>query len=170
MKEKELIKSGSYNIRKIMNFVIVVIVFISFAFFSMQVYDRYSNGWYNGYVYGFAANNYFSAWIGCLFGQDGTTLSFSVFGIMLIIVVILIIVKKWISNMEITVTDKRVYGKTSFGKRVDLPIDSISAVALSLFHGVAVSTSSGIIDFKLIVKNKEIYETIISLIIDRQSK
>ncbi|MBD5544869.1 MAG: hypothetical protein HDR01_11690 [Lachnospiraceae bacterium] len=168
MKEKELMKSGSYNIRKIINIVIIVIVFIAFAVFSLEVYNRYSKGYYNHWRPTY--NNYFSTWIGCLFGQDGTSLSFSIFGIMIIIIVILVIVKMWISNMEITVTDKRVYGKASFGKRVDLPIDSISAVALSPFHGISVSSSSGRIGFKLIVKNNEIYETIISLIIDRQGR
>lgn len=167
MKENELMKSGSYNIRKIMNIITIAIVVIAFAFFSWQVYDRYSQGWYDHGRHIF--NNYFSAWIGCLFGQDGTTL-FTVFVLMLILIVILTIIKMWISNMEITVTDKRVYGKTAFGKRVDLPIDSISAVSLSLLHGVSVASSSGKIDFKFIVKNNEIYETIISLIIDRQDK
>lgn len=45
---------------------------------------------------------------------------------------------------DITVTDKRVYGKSNFGKQVDLPFDAISAVAVfNLFKGVSVATSSG---------------------------
>ena len=42
---------------------------------------------------------------------------------------------------DLVVTDKRVYGKAGFGKRVDLPIDSISAVATSIFNGITVATS-----------------------------
>lgn len=48
---------------------------------------------------------------------------------------------------SITVTNKRVYGNIAFGKQVDLPLDSISAVASNLFRGITVATSSGKIHF-----------------------
>ena len=73
-------------------------------------------------------------------------------------------------EMKIVVTDKRVYGKTIFGKQVDLPLDSISAIAKSWFKGVAVSTSSGRIVFLLISNNEEIFKTISDLLIERQDK
>lgn len=75
-----------------------------------------------------------------------------------------------ISKMEIVVTDKRVYGKTSFGKQVDLPLDSISAVGTSLFKGIAVGTSSGRIKFLGISNRNEIYEAIKKILADRQTK
>lgn len=73
---------------------------------------------------------------------------------------------------EICVTDKRVYGRTLFGKRVDLPLDSISAVALTffLFFGVSVSTSSGRITFFLIPERNKVHKAISDLIIERQIK
>jgi len=73
---------------------------------------------------------------------------------------------------EICVTDKRVYGRTLFGKRVDLPLDSISAVALTffLFFGVSVSTSSGRITFVLIPERNKVHKAISDLIIERQIK
>ena len=43
-------------------------------------------------------------------------------------------------KMQITITDKRVCGTTYFGRNVDLPMDSISAVGSSWFNGIAVST------------------------------
>ena len=47
-------------------------------------------------------------------------------------------------HSELTVTDKRVYGKAILGKRVDIPLDSISAVGTSSFlKGVSVASSSG---------------------------
>lgn len=75
----------------------------------------------------------------------------------------------WLRSYELTVTDKRIFGKVAFGKRVDLPVDSVSATAtIQLLKGVAVSTSSGKISFLAIKNASEIYEVINSLLIDRQ--
>ena len=73
-------------------------------------------------------------------------------------------------KMQITITDKRVCGKTFFGRSVDLPIDSISAVGSSWFNGIAVSTSSGKVSFLFIENSKEIRELLCQLLIDRQGK
>lgn len=68
------------------------------------------------------------------------------------------------------VTDKRVYGKTLLGKRVDIPLDSISAVSLTfiLLCGVSVSSSSGRITFYFTEKRNEIYNVLSNLLIERQ--
>lgn len=68
------------------------------------------------------------------------------------------------------VTDKRVYGQTAFGKRVDLPIDSISAIGTGTFKRLTVATSSGRISFILIKNRDEIQKCISDLLIDRQQK
>ena len=47
------------------------------------------------------------------------------------------------SKVQITVTNKRVYGCDATANRVDLPLDSITAVGTSLFSGLAVTTASG---------------------------
>lgn len=73
-------------------------------------------------------------------------------------------------KMQITITDKRVCGKTYFGHSVDLPMDSISAVGSSWFNGIAVSTSSGKVSFLFIENSKEIRELLCQLLIDRQGK
>ena len=75
-----------------------------------------------------------------------------------------------ISKMEINVTDKRVYGKAIFGKRIDLPLDSISAVGTGALKGIVVATSSGKIHFLAISNNTEIHEEITKLLVERQSK
>lgn len=72
------------------------------------------------------------------------------------------------SKMELTVTNKRVYGKTTFGRRVDLPVDSISSIGMSAFHGIAIGTSSGRIVFFGISNRDELFDTINKLIVDRQ--
>lgn len=46
-------------------------------------------------------------------------------------------------KVQITVTNKRVYGCDATANRVDLPLDSITAVGTSLFSGLAVTTASG---------------------------
>lgn len=93
------------------------------------------------------------------------------FAIALIPMLLYIIHRLIIAN-ELVVTDKRVYGKIALGKRVDLPLDSISAVALTitLLQGISISTSSGRISFYFIEKPKEIHKEISTLIINRQSK
>ena len=75
-----------------------------------------------------------------------------------------------IQKVELTVTNKRVYGATKFGKRVDLPLDSVSSVGMSSFKGIAVGTSSGRIVFKGIGNRDEIYEAINKLIVARQEQ
>lgn len=77
----------------------------------------------------------------------------------------------WLRSYELTVTDKRVYGKVAWGKRVDLPVDSVSATAtIALFKGVSVSTSSGRISFLAIKNAGEIYEAISQLLVGRQQE
>ena len=87
----------------------------------------------------------------------------------LVLIVIFIIVCVAINNCAITVTDKRVYGKSLFGKRVDLPIDSVSAIGTSALKGIDIGTSSGRIKFKLIANSDEIHSVMSKLIIDRQT-
>ena len=71
---------------------------------------------------------------------------------------------------EIIVTTHRIYGAIRFGKRVDLPVDSITAVGTSKFRGIDVSTPSGWIRFKFIDNNTEILTEINNLIQNRQTK
>ena len=71
---------------------------------------------------------------------------------------------------SICVTNMRVYGNSLYGKRVDLPLDSISAVGTSWGNGLVVSTSSGKISFFLIANRDDIHKCISTLLIERQSK
>lgn len=86
-----------------------------------------------------------------------------------VIVVIATIVYFWLRSYEMVITDKRVYGVVAFGKRVDLPLDLISASATTTFlHSVVVFTSSGKIYFRMMKNNNEMYAVLRTAISERQ--
>ena len=74
-----------------------------------------------------------------------------------------------ISKCKMTVTDKRIYGTAGWGKRVDLPLDSVSSVGTSMLGGIAVGTSSGRISFVAMKKRDEIHSMLSKLIVERQN-
>ena len=81
------------------------------------------------------------------------------------------LVLKMLKNIELTVTNKRVFGCNAFGKRVDLPIDSIAAVGIGkLFHSVIITTASGAIKFSYLTQYQLFHQEINKLLIDRQDK
>lgn len=71
---------------------------------------------------------------------------------------------------EITVTNKRVYGKTAFWNYVEIPLSSVSAIRRSSFGGLRVSSSSGWIEFGYVTNAQEIYKEISKLLIEREDK
>lgn len=89
-----------------------------------------------------------------------------IFGIIFTIVVSIVIFA--LSSCKMVVTDKRVYGKATFGQRVDLPLDMISAASTGLFKSVGVSTASGRITFWILGNQNELYSAITTLLLERQ--
>lgn len=73
-------------------------------------------------------------------------------------------------DCHITVTTTRVFGTATFGKRVDLPFDSLSAISTMNMKGIGVATSSGQIKFYGISNNQEIFKEISKLLNARQDK
>ena len=80
------------------------------------------------------------------------------------------IIKRYLNSFEMTVTDKRIYGKIKWGRRVDLPIDSVSAVGIGAFKSITISTSSGRISFSAIRNRNEIHEIVSKLLVERQKQ
>lgn len=89
-------------------------------------------------------------------------------GLALIIIGVSLFVS--VQKMALVVTDRRVYGQAMFGKRVDLPVDLISAVGTSFLNGILVSTSSGKICFLGVENKNEIHDEISKLLMARQEK
>lgn len=96
---------------------------------------------------------------------------FIILGIILILFIIIPLILYFaLHSYQLIVTDKRVYGKTTFGKRIDLPLDSISAISkMNFLKGVSVSTSSGRIKFLVLKNSNEIYDMLSQLLLERQS-
>ena len=69
----------------------------------------------------------------------------------------------------LTVTDKRIYGKVGFGRRVDLPLRQVSAIGMGAFSNISVATSSGSLHFWLVKNKDEIYEVISGLLNEMQA-
>ncbi len=93
---------------------------------------------------------------------------FRAFIIFTVISVVLLIAGLAVIKTSVTVTDMRVYGKAVFGKRVDLPIDSVSSVSTGMFNAVAVATSSGKVNFIGIANRGEVYDAVNYLLMNRQ--
>lgn len=196
MEEKVLIKSERYDVNKVFK-VMVIIGLVLFVFVSIirisgasnyynqnfgadhehskYCYDYYWDRDHFGYVYDestlqceqsiygnaflYALSEYFSNYLWeCLI----PVAVFALIGGLIYL---------WLRSYELTVTDKRIYGKVAWGKRVDLPADSISSTAtIRLLRGVAVATSSGKISFLVIKNADEVYGVINNLLIERQKE
>ena len=72
------------------------------------------------------------------------------------------------SKTELFVTNSRVYGITLFNKRIDLPIDAITAVGTGIFNTISISTASGVIKFSYLKNRDNIHQCINALVISRQ--
>ena len=81
-----------------------------------------------------------------------------------VVIIVSIVIYFMMNKCEICVTDKRVIGKVNFGKRVDLPLNQISAVSQGMLSSIAIATSSGRIHFWCIENRNEVFDEISKLI------
>lgn len=93
-----------------------------------------------------------------------------ILSLMVLTIILGVIVYFAFSKIELAITNKRISGFSTFGKRVDLPLDAVSAVSYGALSTIAVSTSSGLIKFSFIGNYYEIFNTISKLLTDRQSQ
>ena len=142
MEEKELIKSEKHDTLKFAK-IMSVIGFVS----AILIYFILENAW---------LPNYFCTWMAII-----TFIVVVLFGFLAHII---------FSKIELTVTDKRIYGTALFGKRVDLPLDSVSAVGTAWIKTITVTTSSGRISFSLMKNLDALHSEISKLLIKRQGK
>lgn len=79
-----------------------------------------------------------------------------------------IIVYLMMRNCKFVITDKRIYGRSTFGKQISLPLDKVSMASSTYLNCLVVSTSSGKIAFWLITNGDEAWQIINNLIVARQ--
>ena len=175
MEEKILVKSERYNVRRGL-WIFFIIMAILCSLYYVDAYmnelaesqteweDCYCSSWRTCYIH----ENYSSPADAAWTRSEGDR--WTVAGIIGGIGVICLLIYAWMRSYEMIVTDKRVYGQAAFGKRVDLPVDSVSAIGSKWPKGIAVATSSGKIAFLMIKNRDEIHKCVSDLLIERQSK
>lgn len=162
MEEKNIIKSEQYDLTKIKKTVFGIAIALVLVGVFLYVIN-FDGCRYREIYHGYIKHSIFETMI---YGEiNGIIIDIGV-----VVAILISIITWWLGSYKLTVTDKRIYGKTGFGKRVDLPVDSVTAVATSSLNGIAVATSSGKIIFKLIKNRDEVHAKISELIINRQNK
>lgn len=189
MEEKILIKSEQYDVKKVFKVMVIIGAILSIIMFfgcmseNMESYDyyyeTYSEHQADGYCSYYGRSD--TCWR-CEEIEDhpiklgyalAKTFEDDSYFIVPLVALALIggLIYLWLRSYELTVTDKRIFGKVAWGKRVDLPVDSVSATAtIRLFKGVSVSTSSGRISFLAVKNADEIYRVMNNLLIERQQE
>ena len=143
MEEKVLIKSEQYDVKKITNAIIKIGIILAVIQLIVMIGSAIAR---------FGSDFLYFIWINKIFYV------ICLLPILVLTVVIPKLIYFWLRSYEMTITDKRIYGKGAWGKRVDLPVDSVSAIStIRILKGVAVATSSGKINFLVIKNANEIY-------------
>lgn len=190
MEENVIIKSKQYNPKKLISSLIIIgylILLVASIYHEIEYLDALSN-WrvhehtdvcHYGYVSyresgGYYATDYSDELVCAYSHRPYFCWEYFMYdGIIPFAYVRLLafILKFLLSSYEMVVTDKRIYGKIVFGRRVDLPIDSISATGMiRILKGVSVSSASGKIKFLLIKNADQMYKEISNLLLNRQNK
>ncbi len=158
MEEKNIIK-GKFSKSNIFVIVSLALSAVSFMISIILYFNNGSTDWRGFHV---PYSRYIGSPMEC---PEGIGVCFYL-AILLILVAIFFVIE--MNLCELTVSDKRVSGKTSFGRKVDLPIDKISSVGTCIPKGITVATSSGKINFWLLINREEVYQAISDLTKKRQ--
>lgn len=156
MKDQILIKSEKCNTKKLLAIFIIIGIIAAIGWCFIAVYSMVPYSGIDESIERLFTSDIFALFVALIIG--------------LVPIVIGVILYYWLGSYKLTVTPHRIYGTVAFGKRVDLPVDSVSATATSAFHGISVATSSGRISFLFIKNASEIHETINDLLIKRQEE
>lgn len=156
MEEKVIVKGVLGNVKKIRNTVMGIGLIPAIV---MAIYTLVT-------IFDYLEDNFDESWM------VSTVVTYLIVTAIFAIaaIVISLIIYSGLSKISIEVTDKRVFGKAMFGKQVDLPLDSISALGLGMFSSIAVATSSGRITFWGISNRDEIHKIISQLLANRQKE
>lgn len=177
MEEKVLIKSQSISTKNtaIRYFIIPVIIFaIVILYYVLNINGSQQTSYYMGGInpgVRYNDRSLFSYLISALIFETSANVYIYVSVLLYIGIVFLV----WgivnfmkYKNMSMTVTDKRIYGVSSFGKRVDFPLSAISSVSASGKRDINLLTPSGKVLFGNFENADELFQTISKMLIERQ--
>lgn len=159
MKEQILIKSQRGNVKKIALIITTILSVLLIFMFIYRIIQLKEWKLKEIQYFGNSYSNYTS---------DSYIIAFVIAFIIIWIIAIIFITA--FSKTELFVTDSRVYGITVFNKRIDLPIDMITAVGTGFFNTITISTASGLIKFSYLKNRDNIHECINGLLMNRQKK
>lgn len=134
---------------------------------DLKIYYRVSHeflGWASG------SYKYDDSFIDFFFGEF---FNFSCFyGYLLIVGIIAavvgIIIKTSTEKCEITVTDSCIFGKLPHGKEVNIPLNQVTALNLSSFNGISVSSIGNVSNFHCFENRDEVMKAISYLLANPQ--
>lgn len=151
--------------------IILIIGLVILAFGLFKARDNYLTGYtYNGWSrerYTEYYDSYFDYLWSCIVDVICiSNLDFSAITVLLGVIVILAgaIIFWKMGKCALTVTNRQVIGKASFGKSVALPINQISAVALGYCKRITIATSSGKIHFWLLANRDAVHSALTKVI------
>ncbi len=195
MEEKVIIQGEKYNVKRITLCVFIIPLIFSIITICMglnnydlrvrdynnhhhnsscQIYSSYYSD-YSDYLWDSiipeCKYSYYSTgedYATAIFMENDFVSALTILGFGIVVCICLFLM---LNFYTITVTDKRIYGRLAFGKRVDLPIDFVTSVAkIQWLKGITILASSKKRKFLLIKNRNEIYNEINNLLIERQKK
>lgn len=153
MEDKIIIKSERYKVKKIFVFALIVGIIVGIVLSLFEILSAFQLT----YVLMHIRHDSEDFLLPILFSICGAE-------------IFALIIYFWIKSYELNITEKRAYGFAAFGRRVDLPVDSVSAIGLGWLKSIKITTASGKISFLLIKNRDKMYDTISNLIVERQNK
>ncbi len=170
MEEKILIETKPYNWRKVFKIIKIIMLTIAIITLLVLFFDCFRTVYFNSYGHWkyWSTGGYTEKKTIFIFADfiPAALITLATIGIVLFFIYLIF---KCFDNVKLTITDKRAYGVTAFKKRVDLPLDSISAVGVAILKSIAITTASGAIKFIGIDNRDEIFDTMSKLLIERQN-
>lgn len=79
-------------------------------------------------------------------------------------------VNLWISNTELTITNRRIYGKKAYGKRFEVPLCDVSFVNNTWPAGISLNCAAGQIKVPYIQNREHAFGLIHELLLERQNE
>lgn len=174
MEEKILLQSEQCRLGKFIRLLLLlglVVSLLVFAFFytdNAGAYDRYYRTYLEHKIAGSCGDYYLSDGQFCYYCNEvryrsseadyaveeilGDVFSLSMCVLPLVSCLALsALIYFWLGRCELTVTDKRIYGRAVWGRKVDLPLSELTGMKkLWLLKGLLVVSPAGKIRFRLI--------------------